>query len=224
MPAFSARPPNTLYQFSPYGSLKPMKPTVFTPFFTMCLISAPAIRSSFCVVLNTQRFFASSGSTTDDVPTVAITGTLASAMMSRIASALGVVDGPIIASMLFSWISFLMFCTARVVSPPSSSWMYSTVASPIFFGQQLAGVLLRNADRGRGTGRGHHEADLDLRRRHESRWRTNDRARHRHDASTKVSSVAEVDHANCAGGVSRRPRPLEIVPAEPAGDVDRLRR
>ena len=43
-------------------------------------ISASAIRSSFCVVLNTQRRFASSGSTTDCVPTVAITGTLLSAM------------------------------------------------------------------------------------------------------------------------------------------------
>ncbi len=106
------------------------------PFFVMCLISASAMRSSFCVVLNTQRFFASSGSTTADVPTVAITGTLASAMMSRMASAFGVVDGPIIASMLFSWMSFLMFCTARVVSPPSSSWMYSTVAPPIDFGSR----------------------------------------------------------------------------------------
>ena len=115
------------------------------------------------MVLNTQRFFASSGSTTDDVPTVAITGTLASAMMSRIASAFGVVDGPIIASMLFSWMSFLMFCTARVVSPPSSSWMYSTVASPIDFGQEIAGVLLRNADGRRGSRGGDHEADLDLR-------------------------------------------------------------
>jgi hypothetical protein len=27
-----------------------------------------------------------------------------------------------------------MFCTARVVSPPSSSEMYSTATSPIFFG------------------------------------------------------------------------------------------
>ena len=94
------------------------------------------MRSSFCVVLNTQRRLASSGSTTDDVPTVAITGTFASAMTSMIASALGVVDGPIIASMLCSWISFLMFCTARVVSPPSSSWMYSTVVSPIFLGSR----------------------------------------------------------------------------------------
>ena len=113
-----------------------MKPIVFTPFFVMCFSSAAAMRSSFCVVLNTQRLLASSGSTTDDVPTVAITGTFASAMTSRIASALGVVDGPIIASMLYSWISFLMFCTARVVSPPSSSWMYSTVASPIFLGSR----------------------------------------------------------------------------------------
>ena len=68
----------------------------------MCLSSAAAIRSSFCVVLNTQRFFASSGSTTADVPTVAISGTFASAMTSRIANAFGVVDGPISASMLFS--------------------------------------------------------------------------------------------------------------------------
>ena len=163
MPAFSASAPNTLNQFSPYGSLKPMKPIVFTPFFAMCLISAAAIRSSFCVVLNTQRFFASSGSTTADVPTVAISGTLASAMMSRIASALGVVDGPIIASMLFSWISFLTFCTARVVSPPSSSWMYSMVASPILRRQEVAGVLLRDADRRGRTGRRDHQADLDLR-------------------------------------------------------------
>ena len=136
MPAFSASAPKTLYQFSPYGSLKPMKPTVFTPFLVMCLMSASAMRSSFCVVLNTQRFLASSGSTTADVPTVAITGTFASAMMSRIANALGVVDGPIIASMLCSWISFLMFCTARVVSPPSSSWKYSTVASPMRRGRR----------------------------------------------------------------------------------------
>ena len=114
--------------------------------------SALAMMSSFCVVLNTQRFFASSGSTTDDVPTVAIIGTWASAITSRIANALGVVDGPISASMLFSCTSFLTFCTARVVSPPSSSCMYSTVASPIFFGSSAAVILLRNADRRGGTG------------------------------------------------------------------------
>ena len=136
MPAFSAIGTNTLYQFSPYGSLKPMKPIVFTPFFVMCASSALAMMSSFCVVLNTQRFLASSGSTTLDVPTVAIIGTLASAMKSRIASAFGVVDGPISASMLCSWMSFLTFCTARVESPPSSNWMYSTVASPTFLGNR----------------------------------------------------------------------------------------
>ena len=48
------------------------------------------------------------------MPTVAISGTLASAMTSRIASAFGVVDGPISASTLCSPISFLAFCTARV--------------------------------------------------------------------------------------------------------------
>src|SRR6266568_1120553 len=130
MPALSASAPKTLYQFSPYGSLKPMKPIVFTPFLAMCLISAAAIRSSFCVVLKTQRFFASTGSATACVPTVASSGTLASAMMSRMANAFGVVDGPINASTLCSPISFLAFCTARVVSPPSSSWIYSTDASP----------------------------------------------------------------------------------------------
>ena len=113
-----------------------MKPIVFTPALLMCLISAAAMRSSFCVVLNTQRRFASSGSTTLDVPTVAISGTLASAMRSRIASAIGVVDGPISASMLCSCSSFLAFCTPRVVSPPSSYWMYSTVMRPMRVGSR----------------------------------------------------------------------------------------
>ena len=115
----------------------------------MCLISAAAIRSSFCVVLNTQRFFASSGSTTADVPTVAIIGTPASAITSRIASAFGVVDGPISASTLSCCTSRLTFCTARVVSPPSSSCTYSIVVepmrrgsrSPVFFcGMPIADV------------------------------------------------------------------------------------
>ncbi len=101
----------------------------------MCFTSAAAMRSSFCVVLNTHRRLASSGSTTLDVPTVAISGTLASAMRSRMASALGVVDGPISASMLSVWMSFFAFCTACVVSPPSSSWMYWIVVSPILRGR-----------------------------------------------------------------------------------------
>ena len=41
-----------------------MNPSVFTPAFVMCSISASAMMSSFCVVLNTQRFFSSIGSTT----------------------------------------------------------------------------------------------------------------------------------------------------------------
>ncbi len=134
IPALSASGANTRYQFSPYGSLNPMNPIVFTPAFTMCFTSAAAIRSSFCVVLNTHRRFASIGSTTLEVPTVAISGTFPSATRSRIASAFGVVDGPISASMFCSCRSFFAFCTARVVSPPSSSWMYSTVASPMRVG------------------------------------------------------------------------------------------
>ena len=90
------------------------------------------------MVLNTQRRLASIGSTTDDVPTVAMSGTFASAMTSRIASAFGVVDGPMMASTLFSPISFFAFCTARVVSPPSSSWKYSIVALPAVLGSNSA--------------------------------------------------------------------------------------
>src|SRR6266576_3243885 len=112
-----------------------MKATVLTSLFVIYFSSAPAMRSSFCVVLNTHRFLASIGSTTAEVPTVAIIGTFASAITSRIASAFGVVDGPISASILFSCTSFLMFCTARVVSPPSSSETYSTATSPILLGR-----------------------------------------------------------------------------------------
>ena len=56
-------------------------------------------------------------------------------MTGRMAKAFGVVDGPISASMWSSWISFLTFCTARVVSPPSSSEMYSTPTPPIVRGR-----------------------------------------------------------------------------------------
>ena len=118
-----------------------MKPIVFTPFFAMCVMSARGDevvvlrRLEHPALLRVQRL------DHVEVPTVAISGTFASAITSRIASAFGVVDGPISASILFSWTSFLTFCTARVVSPPSSSWMYSIgriadrlrQESPVFF-------------------------------------------------------------------------------------------
>jgi len=120
MPAFSASAPNTLYQFSPYGSLKPTKPTVFTLLATMCLMSAAAMRSSFCVVLNTQRFRSSIGRTTAVVPTGASTGTFASAANGITPIAFGEPDGPISASIFCSAISFLTFVTLWVGSLASS--------------------------------------------------------------------------------------------------------
>jgi len=60
------------------------------------------------------------------------------AITSRIANAFGVVDGPISASMLLSCTSFLTFCTARVVSPPSSSDTYSTLVPAIVRGRRSA--------------------------------------------------------------------------------------
>ena len=140
-----------------------MKPTVFTPFFVMCLISAAAIRSSFCVVLNTQRFFASSGSTTVDVPTVAITGTLASAMMSRIASAFGRrrrADHRVDVVLLDQLLDVL-HGARRVAAVVELDVLDRRVAD--LPRQEVAGVLLRNADRRGGPGRGDHEADLHLR-------------------------------------------------------------
>ena len=62
-----------------------------------------------------------------------IVGVSPSAITSRIASVVGVVVVPMIASTLSSPITFLAFCTAVVVSDASSSRMYSTVLPPIDF-------------------------------------------------------------------------------------------
>ena len=63
-----------------------------------------------------------------------IAGVSPSANTSIIASELGVVVEPMIASTLLSPISFLVFCTAVVVSVASSSRMYSIVLPPAVFG------------------------------------------------------------------------------------------
>ena len=63
-----------------------------------------------------------------------ITGVSPSANTSIIASELGVVVEPMIASTLFSPISFFVFCTAVVVSVASSSRMYSTLFPATVFG------------------------------------------------------------------------------------------
>ena len=75
-----------------------MKPSVFTPCAVMCSISASAIRSSFCVVLNTHFFLSSIGWMMADEPTVVTSGVFDSATKSSMASAAGVVVGPIRAS------------------------------------------------------------------------------------------------------------------------------
>ncbi len=111
-----------------------MKPTVFTPVFCMCAMSASEISASFCVVLNTHRFLSSIGSTTAVVPTGASIGVPLSAMNCTTPTALGEPDGPISASIFCSARSFLTFMTLCVGSLASSSTMYSTVRSPIFLG------------------------------------------------------------------------------------------
>ena len=163
MPAFSPSALKTLSQFSPYGSLKPMKPTDLDAVLRHVLDQRRGDQIVVLRRLEHPALFRVERLDDADVPTVAIIGTLASAITSRIANALGVVDGPISASMLFSWISFLTFCTARVVSPPSSSEMYSIVAPPIVRGRMspvfFCGMPIADV----GPGGGNHQADPDLR-------------------------------------------------------------
>ena len=103
---------------------------------------ASAIITSVCGVLNDQAFLASTGSMmrTDDASEM--TGVSASANTSIIASELGVVVEPMIASTLLSLISLRVFCTALVVSVASSSTMYSIVLPPADFGH--IGMVLRS--------------------------------------------------------------------------------
>src|ERR1700754_2387411 len=115
-----------------------MKPTVLTPFFTMCATSASQISPSFCVVLKTQRFWSSIGSTTATVPTGASIGVFASLMNCKAPIAFGEPDGPMIASTFCSSSSFLTSVTVCVESEASSSTMYSTSMPPIFFGSSAA--------------------------------------------------------------------------------------
>ena len=100
--------------------------------------TASAIRSSFCVVLNTHFFLSSSGVITADEPTVVSSGVFDSATKSSIASAAGVVVGPISASTLCSPISFLTPVTACVGSDASSRTMYSTLRPAISVGNSAA--------------------------------------------------------------------------------------
>src|SRR5215467_6326679 len=65
-----------------------------------------------------------------------MTGVSPSAKTSIIASEFGVVVEPMIASTLFSLISFFVFCTAVVVSVASSSRMYSMVLPATLLGHR----------------------------------------------------------------------------------------
>ena len=93
---------------------------------------------SFCVVLNTQRFLSSIGSTTAVAPTGASIGVPASAMNGTTLTELGEPEGPISASILCSDSSFLTRITVCVASLASSNTRYSIVRSPIFFGSSAA--------------------------------------------------------------------------------------
>ena len=89
----------------------------------MCSRIAPAIITSVCGVLNIHARFASIGSMMRIDDASEIVGVSPSAMTSRIASVVGVVVVPMIASTWSSPITFLAFCTAVVVSDASSSTM-----------------------------------------------------------------------------------------------------
>ena len=92
---------------------------------------APAIITSVCGVLNIQARFASIGSMMRMEDASEIVGVSPSLMTSRIASVVGVVVVPMIASTLSSPMTFLAFWTAVVVSDASSSRMNSTVLPPM---------------------------------------------------------------------------------------------
>ena len=113
-----------------------MKPTVLTPAFFMSSAIASAIRLSFCGVLNTHLRCASIGSISRAEAASEIIGTFFSAATSIMASEAGVVLEPITASTLFSSISLRVLATALVVSPPSSSTMYSTFWPAISLGSR----------------------------------------------------------------------------------------
>src|SRR6267142_539848 len=115
-----------------------MKPTVLTPVLAMCATRASLIKLSFCVVLNTQRFLSSIGSTTAGVPTGASNGVFASATNWSAPIAFGEPEGPMIASTFSSSSSLRTSVTVWVESDASSNTMYSTLIAPICFGNNAA--------------------------------------------------------------------------------------
>src|SRR5438067_6530418 len=120
MPAVCAERLISVSQLSPYASLKPMYPIVFTPFAFMLTAMASAINESLCGVLKTQRVFGFAGSTIRADAAIEIIGVSVSAATSIIANELGVIVEPTTTSTLSSVVSLRIFVTAFVVSEPSS--------------------------------------------------------------------------------------------------------
>ena len=121
-------------QPSPYASLNPMNPTVFTPFAAMWSAIASAMRLSFWGVLNTQCRCASIGSISRALAASVIIGTFFSAATSISAIEAGVVLLPMRASTLSSSISLRALATALVLSAASSSTIHSTFCPAISLG------------------------------------------------------------------------------------------
>ena len=89
---------------------------------------------SVCGVLNIHAFFALIGSMIRADEASEITGVSPSATTSIIASVFGVVVEPMIASTLFSLMSFRVLTTAALESLASSSTMYSIDLPAMVFG------------------------------------------------------------------------------------------
>src|SRR6195952_1690486 len=104
------------------------------PRLAACSRIANTIIVSVCGVLNTQAFLALIGSMIRADEASEITGVSPSATRSIIASVFGVVVEPMMASTLFSLISFLVLTTAALESLASSRTMYSIVLPATVFG------------------------------------------------------------------------------------------
>jgi hypothetical protein len=98
------------------------------------------------------------------------------------ASELGVVDEPTMASTLSSLISLRALVTALVVSDASSRSI-QLIFSPRCLWQQFDGVLLRNAERGRRTRGRQGHADVDVGARGSGKDQRQHRAEHGQDCN-----------------------------------------
>ena len=133
------------------------------PRLAACSRIASTIIVSVCGVLNIHAFFADIGSMIRADEASEITGVSPSAITSIIASVFGVVVEPMIASTLFSLMSFRVLTTAALESLASSSTMYSTDLPAIVFGRSAIVFFSGMPSETAGPGRRQRDADLDLR-------------------------------------------------------------